>query len=361
MEYKNTPNLLLEAISYLGRKASGNTWSATEQKIKQRKFKSTISFQQTFNKLKKLTTRIDESISISDDILQKFFSNFEGFPFNTIGSTSIAFLIFYGVLESFNDDFDSLIKEMKDFSQERIAYNIATALDILDSCKINFSMSNREFMDGILSLSVPAESKIAILDTYHNYHEYLNDISVHLKKVINILEKEKDTLADITDIFSKEITQTGCIELFKQISQLKPVDTIKYHMRPFIFGMDTNITSNSSINTVHVYCGILRKELLDMLNKQVSNVDDIYEAYNLLGDRTRFDILCYLRNHSAYGQELSKHLNLSRNTIHHHMNRLINYGFVSCTTDGNRVYYSLNIEAFETLLLRQKELFCSKK
>ena len=132
-------------------------------------------------------------------------------------------------------------------------------------------------------------------------------------------------------------------------------------MKPFIFGMDTNITSNDSINDINIYCGILRKELLDMLNKQHSYIDEVYEGYNLLGDRTRFDILCYINKQNAYGQELSKHFNLSRNTIHHHMNKLINYGLVTCTTDGNRVYYSINTETFEELISHQQKLFCSKK
>ncbi|MGG7142327.1 ArsR/SmtB family transcription factor [Clostridium nigeriense] len=360
MNYKDRPNLLLEALAYLGRKASGNTWDHLEQKIKHRKLKDKDSFHETFSKIKKLTIRMDENISLGEDIINKYFTNLEGFPFNTIGSTSVAFLLFYNVLEEFDEDFDTLISYMKDFSPDRIAYNIAEALDISDNCNTPCSLSDREFLDKVLSLSVPAESKITILDTYHNYHEVLNDISVCLNTIINTFKKEKNALTDIIDNFSIELVQTGCIEYFKQISKLKLVDEIDYHMQPFIFGMDTNLTSNQKINTVHIYCGILRKDLLDMLNGQISYIDDIYEAYHLLGDRTRFDILCYLRKQSAYGLELSNHLNVSRNTIHHHMSKLINYGLVICTTDGKRVYYSLDTEAFEMFIMRQKDLFCNK-
>lgn len=95
-----------------------------------------------------------------------------------------------------------------------------------------------------------------------------------------------------------------------------------------------------------------------MLNTQTPLRDDVYDAFKLLGDRTRFDILCYLRDHSAYGQELSTHFGLSRNTIHHHMSKLATHGLVRCVTDGNRVYYSLDQEAMEILLERQKRLFC---
>lgn len=360
MDYKDRPNLLLEALAYLGRKASGNTWERIEQKISQRNFKDKTSFQKTFSKLKDLTTRMDKNISISEDILTKFFSNLEGFPFNTIGSSSIAFLIFYNVLERYDEDFDSLIEYMKSLSSDKVAYNIAEALDISDNCKFPASISEGEFTDMVLSLSAPAESKIAILDTYRNYQEILNEIYSYLKTVVNALRKEKTAIIDIMFNFNLEIVTTGCMEFFKQISKLKPVDNIEYHLRPFIFGMDTNLTSNAGINNVNIYCGILRKDLLDMLNGQISYVDDVYEAYHLLGDRTRFDILCYLRKQSAYGLELSNHLKLSRNTIHHHMSKLINYGLVVCTTDGKRVYYSLDNEAFERFIMRQKDLFCNK-
>lgn len=361
MDYNNSPNLLLESLAYFGRKASNNTWKVTEQKIKKRKIENSISFYKVFDKLKTLTIKIDENISISDDILSKFFSNIEGFPFNTIGSTSIAFLIFYGTLESFKGNFTEHIKEIHKLSNTNIAYNIAQALDIADSYNTEKSMDITKFMDGVLALSIPDNSKIAILDTYSNYHKYVDEISIHLKASIDALEKEEESISDLLNNFNDEVTTAGCKNFFKEISQLKPIDDVNYHMKPFIFGMDTNITSNDSINDINIYCGILRKELLDMLNKQHSYIDEVYEGYNLLGDRTRFDILCYINKQNAYGQELSKHFNLSRNTIHHHMNKLINYGLVTCTTDGNRVYYSINTESFEELISHQQKLFCSKK
>ena len=72
MDYNNSPNLLLESLAYFGRKASNNTWKVTEQKIKKRKIENSISFYKVFDKLKTLTIKIDENISISDDILSKF-------------------------------------------------------------------------------------------------------------------------------------------------------------------------------------------------------------------------------------------------------------------------------------------------
>ena len=81
------------------------------------------------------------------------------------------------------------------------------------------------------------------------------------------------------------------------------------------------------------------------------------ELYRLLGDPTRFDILCYLCGHNAYVQELANRFGLSRNTIHHHMNKLVECGLVQCTVNGNRMYYSLDSETIQLFLQRQAVLF----
>lgn len=357
MNYIDKPNITLEAITYLCRKTSGNTWDKIDEKIKKRNFQSSNSFKQTFTKLKKFTNTLNKNLTINDNIANKYFTNIEGFPFNSIGSTSVAFLLFYNVLEEFDENFDILIEYIKNLPYDKVAYNIAEALDISDNFKLEESINEGEFIDMILSLSVPSESKIIIIDTYRNYKSILNEIYLPIKSVIEFFNKNIDKLMEITTDFNIDIHNIGCEKFLKKISKLNTLDEIDYTLRPFIFGMDTTLTSNKSTNIVQIYCGILRKDLLDMLNQEISYVDDVYEAYNLLGDRTRFDILCYLRKNKAYGLELSNQFNLSRNTIHHHMSKLISSGLITCTTDGKRVYYSLDTDAFERLIQNQKELF----
>ena len=294
---------------------------------------------------------------IYSDILSKYFSNLEGFPYNTIGSNSIAFLIFYDVLEDFDGNLNKLVADMKNFSAERIAYNISETLDIVDNLKNKKSIDSQEFINKVLSLSIPLESKISILDIYSNYQNYLTEISPYLITVIDFLKQKKAILIDIINNFSNEVSQYGANEVLNKISTLETSKDVNYNMKPFIFGMDTVLTSSTKKNTINVYSGILRKELLYMINGKNNTPNKLYEAFNLLGDRTRFDILCYLHKQRAYGQELSTHFNLSRNTIHHHMNKLSNYGVITSTTDGNRVYYSLNTSTFKELIEYQKELF----
>lgn len=355
MEFHGQPNLLLEGLSYLGRQFTGRTWQQIEQRIQQRKIEPSPSFRQTLSALKDLTDRVD-ALAAPEEDAARWFGNLEGFPYNTIGSCSIAFLLYYAMLERYQGDFDALVAEIRQLSPQQLACNFAIALDLTDA-RAGDRLEEPEFLDLILSLSVPDQSKVAILSAYRDSGRCLEETARILRPVLRALEREGPALAALTAPTAEQIAAIGCEAYLASISRLEPVSGTSYQLRPFLFGMDTDLTSDLSPGRVCIYCGILRGELLTMLNLQAPLKDEVYEAFHLMGDRTRFDILCYLRGHRAYAQELSSHFGLSRNTIHHHMSKLIASGLVLCAMEGNRVYYTLDTSAVETLLRQQRELF----
>lgn len=359
MEYLNRPNLLLEALAYLGRRASGSTWERVEQRIRQRRIVPEPAFQRAFRELKALTARLDAQLVLDDAAVQRLFGNLEGFPYNTIGSYSVGFLLFFPALTDSPQDLDLLLARLQALAPEQVAYHIAAELELTDGCGRS-SMPDREFLDAVLALSVPDASKVALLNACRHSRQLLGEAADCLRPVLQALEAQADALAALADVLRCDIAAQGCEGYLAQFSRLEPAPGISYCLRPFVFGMDTNLMADPADGVACVYCGILRKDLLNMLSGQAPVRDNVYEAFRLLGDRTRFDILCYLKGRSAYGQELSTRFGLSRNTIHHHMNKLIGYGLISCTTDGNRIYYSLDSDAVKALLRRQYALFCGE-
>ena len=105
-----------------------------------------------------------------------------------------------------------------------------------------------------------------------------------------------------------------------------------------------------------IYCGVLQDFLRNLLQTDGTSKNHIFRCLHLLGDQTRFDIFCYLLEHPAYGQELSDHFGLARNTIHHHMNKLFDAGLVTYMVKGTRVYYSIDKDHFSNLLDQQRQL-----
>ena len=354
VKYRNDPNFLLEALAYLGRKASGKTWEYINERIRQRRIEAPASFRDTFSKLTDLTARIDSRLSYNMETLSGLFANLEGLPPNTIGSASPAFLLYYPRLEDYDSRLGPLADSVTQMSPESIACGIARTLDLTDDSS---DMDHQTFISLILSQSFPESTKLAIMNIYGSYSRLAQEAAALLEPVMDVMEAEKESVYEILSSFQSVIKEMGCSRFLRSLSHLDPGADSPYLLRPFIFGMDTNLSTDGLHNEVCLYCGILRKELQDMLNIQSVSENSVYEAFHLLGDRTRFDILCYLRGRSAYGQELSSHFRLSRNTIHHHMSKLMDSGLVTCTISGNRVYYSLNKEAILELLDKQRDVF----
>lgn len=360
MEYLAQPNLLLEALAYYGRETSGRSWAHIEQRLRQHKAETSPAFQRDFAALKRATARIKKELSRHPAPRPELFTDLEGFPFSTIGSSSIAFLLFYPMLDRYDGDPMAVAEAVSALAPEQLAGNLLDTLDIAGDRTEGDAVSGADLMDTVLSLSVPDQSKITILHIYRNYPALARETAAAMAPLLELLEREMPTLLEMTAAFEADMRAISREDFFGHLTHLKPAPEVDYLIRPFIFGMDTNLTFNVAPNSVHFYCGFLRKELLHVISAQSSHSDDVYASYRLLGDRTRFDILCYLRDHVAYGQELSDRFGLSRNTIHHHMNKLVDAGLVSCTVSGNRVYYSLDREAVKTFLRSQETLFAGE-
>lgn len=357
MEFTATINPLLEAASYLGRKAGGRTWEYMESQISKRGFEPSAAFSEALNTLKQLTARLDK-VTMPEDCRQ-LFANLEGFAHNTIGSASRAFLLLYGFVEEYQGDFSPLVRRAKAMTPGERAYHIAMALDMADD-RTPQDMEDGAFLNMVLSLTVPDASKVAIMETYRDFAPLMAQLEKPMTRLLSALEQEKPAFEKLSKILEEKIRAEGCKEYLSRTSSLTPAEDIRYSLRPFVFGMDTDLTTDVGPADVCMYCGILREELLDMLSSKRSSRESIFDAFRLLGDRTRFELVCYLSNRSAYGQELSQHFDLSRNTIHHHMNKLSECGLVRCTADGNRIYYTLNRERFRLLLEQQRELLCEE-
>ena len=359
LNFDPKPNVLLEAISYLGRRAAGNTWEQMEKRLKERRIQPGDSFSRMLAVLKTLTRQLDSLKAVTPEVLEAF-RNLEGLPHNTIGTGSPAFLLLYGVMEEYNGDIDAFFRRVTGRTAAETAWHMAQALDLEEEWNSS-APGGETLMELVLATSLPDSTKLAILNTYRCRDELQAQILPPLAAVLRALAEASETIDALAEILADKIAAEGCAGYLARTSRLSPAPEICYVLRPFLFGMDMGLTSQLSHHTVQIYCGIGRDELLSMLNTQTPLREDVYDAFKLLGDRTRFDILCYLRDHSAYGQELSTHFGLSRNTIHHHINKLASYGLVRCVTDGNRIYYSLDQEAMRIFLERQKQLFCGEE
>ncbi len=103
--------------------------------------------------------------------------------------------------------------------------------------------------------------------------------------------------------------------------------------------------------------GLLGIILGDEFEKRtnIENNDTAFDNYaltvlKLLSDKSKFEILSYVKGKQAYGSELAKYLNLTTATISHHMTGLVTAGLVKMKKEENKVYYLANKKALSEVL-----------
>lgn len=358
MDYTASPNELLEALAYLGARANGNTMERMEERLLARGITDLTSFQRRFAPIASMRQQLDREVPLHQTQLNRLFGNLEGFPFSSTGSYSPAFLLFYPMLCRYDGDFDALMDQMAALSPDHVARHILISLGLEDQLGPCETGAGALLAKNIRSLNIPTRSRATLLALHQDYAGVLPELGQCLRLTVAALQRRRDQLAAMAERFGRELAATGYETYLRRTSSLALSQETRYHLRPFLLGPDTNLTLETpeAGGDVVIFCGVLRQFLQQLLADSEDAAAQVYEAIRLLGDRTRFDILCYLRDHPAYGQELSEHFGLARNTIHHHMSKLLNAGLVTCTVDGKRIYYAVNQEHLAPLLRQQQTL-----
>lgn len=135
MEYLPWFNELLEALAYLGRRAAGNTAQRLLERLQSNGVQDLDRFRQRLNPIGALMDRLNRQLPIPEEDLQKLFGNLSGFPYNTIGSSCLAFLLFYPMTAGFAGDLDEVVKALEQMPAERLAGLLAVSLDVADEAR----------------------------------------------------------------------------------------------------------------------------------------------------------------------------------------------------------------------------------
>ena len=353
MEFHHGLNLMLEALAYLGRRAGGYSCEWMLERLHSRGVKDLGQIKALLTPLSRITEELDAAVTIDPERLQYLFGSLPGFPYNTIGTYSRGFLLLYPLVSKYRGSCAEILEHARKRSAPILAGDLAMILDLGEEPEL----SGEELSARILSLNVPAESKVAVLELYHRGSDCLFEAMELVSQVVAWMSNALPRLELCCAPFIRQVQEVGPEAMLAQTSALNSDPHRGDELRPFLFGLDTLLAVQSSDSgTVQVCCGILRRELQEALASAKGPEVEVFEAIRLLADQTRFDILCYLRDHDAYGQELAAKFSLSRNTIHHHMTKLLSGHLVKCTVDGNRVYYRVDENTIRRLIERQQEL-----
>lgn len=357
MDYSSKLNFILEALCYLGLRANESGRQAREERFLSKGVGSLAAFRAIYAPYQALRQKADALTGLSEAQIMPLFTDLLGDPYPSGGCFSAPMLLLLPLACAHEGDLDSFVAKALACTPDETARSILISLDLTHLLEEADGDAEGVLLRYLLSSDLPKSARVNLAAVQKNHRAILERALPLLERTVDALKQLVPELGTLTDSLTQEVETVGCEACLREIASFPAGRSIS-HLRPLVFDPSTNLCLDAPApdGSYTVYCGVLRPTLRHMQVAAQATLEQIYECIRLLGDRTRFDIFCYLQNHPAYGQELSKHFGLARNTIHHHMSQMFKAGLVNCTMEGTRVYYSIDKDRYNRLLEQQRVL-----
>ena len=210
MEILHEINPALEALAYLGSRANGHTLDRLEERLQARGVRKAEPFHRASAALRELLQDLDTEVSVPAETLQRLFGDIKGFSYSTIGSYSPAFLFFYPML-SRRQDFETLMQQMERLTPDETARNMMISLS-LEEQSGPAAGAAAKLVSRVLALTIPTESRLALLEIHQNYRTLLPEIAACLRPAIAALETESGRIQEIIEAFCREVEGLGDLQ-----------------------------------------------------------------------------------------------------------------------------------------------------
>lgn len=213
----------------------------------------------------------------------------------------------------------------------------------------------------LMEMNINKEEKWKLQEFYINRKEHLPKVLSLLSTAIEVLKKYDTQLTALAQEFHDYWTET-----------LKDTTPDSYMIKKMHWNFEPNPAGSILVSSIlapnrtslcadddsHKPTCLVLGILFDdefSFETTLSASDKDFDAYvlqvlKLLSDKSKFEILTYIRDKKAYGSELAKHLNLTTATVSHHMSALFTANLITIEKEDNKVYYRANQKAIEKVL-----------
>lgn len=223
-------------------------------------------------------------------------------------------------------------------------------------------MKQTQFIEYLNNCDFTIEEKYKILQILLDFSKLRRELDEILKKVFVIYQQKKSTLDpylnEFLDYWKARLSEDTFKGYLKttfnlQLDEIKDIITVY----PTVMGINMGIFNDprEKNSDIIMFWGISFIKDFNINTIKV-NKNKMLDELKVLSDPSKFDILMFISDKAAYGQEIAKELNLTTATISHHMQALVNARIVNLEKQQNRVYYSMNRRNVEALLSEVKLL-----
>lgn len=354
-----------ECIELLFRIVNNNTYKNLKQDMLKRvKIERHEKISSQLDKLSEIEEDIKKNIDLTNADIQFYFKSF------IYDELCFAKILYQSIVHS---NFSSDSKEMKNYikqSFENMKNNNTLELNLVSYEIETSKYENNQtvsFVDRISALVSEPAQKWQLLDLIEHSGE-------HLEKLFSILDHTIDKLKTHETVLM-ELKKESCDywenyfkdnDFVKLVCGIYNITEDSYQKRPafirpqimtcnyvFFFGNDENA------GDYHIFdVGITINSEFKVTRRSLTK-EQVCNGLKLLSDPSKFEILRFIKEKKAYGQEIAAELNLTTATISHHMGALMLQGLINIEKVDNRVYYEVNKEAVSILLEEAKNILLS--
>ncbi|HEX2911945.1 MAG TPA: metalloregulator ArsR/SmtB family transcription factor [Chloroflexia bacterium] len=213
------------------------------------------------------------------------------------------------------------------------------------------------------NMSVPSEKVASLADTLVNLEESRDSLLELIEHFWYVslapeVEKRAREQAEIKEKCEARINQSGEHRFVSSLTSLKlsegSYEEVLLTPSSFCGGCSTVATENKGESALILAFGggneaLKQAEKSDRVEENL-DTEKLALVFNILGDKTRLEVVRALVERPHYGQELAKLLGISNATVSYHLSYLQKIHVVHLERIEHRVYWVLDIERLRTLL-----------
>ncbi len=351
-----------ESIELLFRIVNNHSYNNLKNKLLKRvdvRIHEKISYQ--LDRLSIIEEAVKKNTDLGDNEIQFYFKSFvfEDVCIAKILYQSIKHTIFNGDKKAIKNYIKQSFENIKNDNTLELTLGIS---DIeMSKYENNQAIS---FTDRIGNLECEPAQKWQILDLVEHSSEHLEKLFNILDKTISRMKEQEEILQELkkksVDYWKEYFKENDFIKLISDFYNLtedsfpsKPA-----FIRPQIMCCDLVIFNPNDENAgdYHILDAGINIDCEFRVTKNRLTKEQLCNGIKLLSDPSKFEILKYIKDKKAYGQEIATELNLTTATISHHMSVLLDQGLINLEKVDNRIYYQMNKDAINNLLEETKNI-----
>lgn len=319
--------------------------SKNEKNIKSEK----TQFDQIFDLLTEIEKHVKNHLHLNKERVDYLFKE-HGKSFSTLASASILwnYRLRYETVEEYH-------KRFTNYSDRERILRIAEAIDdeAASAYDTDKPSTIEELIVFISENGYDSAAGFEMLKLCNHHEAYFTETNEMLEQVMKLLNDCNEQIAAIELMFFEywtKVNQTdGILDIMtKRMNVSWKLSTTGIVVIPVLFNpLSASLSIDPESNgedVIHIGAGIEK----DFLMEDASlSKEDIISAAKVFADKSKVDILEFIKDKPAYGKEIADHLKLTTATISYHMNALITSSFVKTSITSGKVYYQLDREKIE--------------